>query len=54
MIKKLIIAGLIICGAFIVYQKFIASNTKSFLNRESTVDFMGTKNANLDKALKAK
>ncbi|MDP2924489.1 MAG: hypothetical protein Q8O30_12365 [Candidatus Omnitrophota bacterium] len=54
MIKKVIITGLIVCGIFIVYQKFIAPNSKSFLNRQSTIDFMGTSTPGVNKITKNK
>lgn len=54
MVKKIVIVGLIAYGIFVLYQKFIVPNTKPFLNRQNTVDFMGTSTPSVNKITKDK
>ena len=43
MIKKIIIAALIIWGAFVFYKKFMADTMESFFNKK--VDLFGVKSS---------
>ena len=55
MIRKLIIWGLIIFGAYVFYNKFLAQYLESFLEeKKGNVDLLGVTTPTLDTLMKNK